>query len=509
MAIYKNYTAGMQLVIQENGEDVYYRFGETTFNGRNGDKFKIAPNFHVLSQDTNNTVIRVYLDWVSLGYSGSGGRVYGYINSQQLENSYTSISANQSLYMGARDFTINHSTVTQSSINVTCNVTTPWTLGSAESTTTIYSNVWAKQANLTGATDFNDEQNPTITYSNQAGNNVDSLQARIENSNGTVAYVGYRDIGKTGSSYTFPLTDSERNTLRTAATSNTLTVKFVLRTIISGNTYYSTINKTMTIVNANPTFDNFEFEDVNTTTVALTGNNQYNVNGYSNIKATIPVANKATANKQASMSKYRFTIGNNSVDITYSNSEDVSGTINNSPNGTYTVYAIDSRNNSKSVTKLADTVIAYENLYINPNTSNVVRNNNQVGTRAILTLNGTFWNNNFGLVTNTIKSVTYRLKQTDSSEWHDGTTAITLTTSDNTFTFSGEIASDNQDTSWNLEDAYNVEITISDELSTATISLLLNSAVPTLSLDKKGVGIMCAYDSSIGGYLQVNGVKIA
>ena len=455
--------------------------------------------------------------------------------------------------MGCKDFTIDHSSSIQGSVTVTCKVDTSWSLGDAESTTTIYSNVWPKQANLTGATDFNDEQNPTITYSNQAGTNVDSLQVRIENTAGSVAYVGYKDVSKTSNSFTFSLTESERNTLRSACSTNSLGVKFVLRTIISGNTYYSTINKTMTLVNANPTFNDFTFADTNATTVALTGNNQYNVNGYSNITATISTTNKATANKQASMSKYRFTIGNAATDITYSSNSDVSGTINNAVNGTYTVYAIDSRNNSTPVTKLATQVIQYSPLYINPTTTSVVRDNNQIGTNAVLTINGTFWNDNFGQITNTIKSVSYRIKKSNSSTWayfitndtnylanknyysynngqyvllvegtdynvgdtisgtvyqENGTTPITLTTSNNDFTFTGLIASDNQDTSWDLSDSYNVRITITDELSTATIDLLLNSGVPTLCLDKNGVGIMCAYDSSIGGYLQVNGVKI-
>ncbi len=555
MAIYKNYTAGMQLVIQENGEDVYYRFGEANFSGTNGNKFKIAPNFHVLSQDMNATVIRVFLDWVSLGYSGSGGRVYGYINGSQLENSYTSISANQSRYMGSRDITIYHDAASgQGATNVNCKVTTPWTLGSAESTTTIYTNVYPRQANLTNATDFNDEENPTIYYSNPAGNNVSSLQARIENSNGTVAYVDYRDVSKTGSQYTFPLTEAERNTLRAACTTNSMTVRFVLRTIIGGSTFWSTMNKTMRLVNYNPTFTDFTFEDTNPITVALTGNNQNCITGFSNIQATISTVNKATANKQATMSKYRFVIGDKSTDITYSDDTDVSGTINNAQNGTYQVYAIDNRNNSTPVTKLANEVINYQTIYLNPTSSNIQRNNNQVGTAAILTLNGTFWNGNFGTVNNAIESVSYKIKKTNSSTWtyfltkdtnylanknyysynngqytllivgvdynigdsitgsiyqENGTTVITPTISNNTFSFTGEIASDNQDTSWDLQDSYNVQIIVEDKLSISTINLILNTAIPTMSIDKNGVGIMCVYDPSIGGYLQVNGVRIA
>ena len=280
---------------------------------------------------------------------------------------------------------------------------------------------------------------------------------------------------------------------------NTGTIRLGLYSTIGGSTNASYIDRTFSIVNANPTFSNFEFEDTNTTTLALTGNNQYNVNGYSNIKATISTTNKATAKKSATMSKYRFAIGSNSVDINYSSSQEVSGTINKATNGTYNVYAIDSRNNSTLVTKLATKVIPYENIYINTVETNIARNNNQVGTSAILTLKGTFWNDTFGAVTNTIKSVTYRLKKTDSSQWINGTTTITPTINGNNFTFTGEIASDNQDTSWDLESSYNVEVTVTDELSTKTIILTLNSAIPTLSMDKNGVGIMCAYDSSKGG----------
>ena len=59
----------------------------------------------------------------------------------------------------------------------------------------------------------------------------------------------------------------------------------------------------MSITNANPTFYNFIFEDINSTTVSLTGNNQNVIIGYSNVRATIPLEYKAIANKQATMSK--------------------------------------------------------------------------------------------------------------------------------------------------------------------------------------------------------------
>ena len=83
-----------------------------------------------------------------------------------------------------------------------------------------------RQANLTSAPDFNDEANPTINYSNPAGNSVSSLEACISLT-GARDDIGYRAVSKTGSSYTFNLTEAERNVLRGACpNSNSLSVKF-------------------------------------------------------------------------------------------------------------------------------------------------------------------------------------------------------------------------------------------------------------------------------------------
>ena len=74
-----------------------------------------------------------------------------------------------------------------------------------------------RQATLSVAPNFNDEANPTITYINNAGNSVDGLQACISLT-GATDDIAYRDISKTGTSYTFNLTDAERLLLRQATT---------------------------------------------------------------------------------------------------------------------------------------------------------------------------------------------------------------------------------------------------------------------------------------------------
>ena len=296
-------------------------------------------------------------------------------------------------------------------------------------------------------------------------------------------------------------------------TSNSIQLGFAVETW-DGGTKLSSGNEVIIIgkiANANPIFDNFDFEDTNVTTVALTGsttNNVINVNGYSNIKATITTTDKAEAIKEASMVKYRFSIDDYSTDISYSSDTNVSGTINGARNGFYNIYAIDSRNNSTLVTKQATSIIDYTNITFDKQNCSLVRDNNQVGENAILTLRGSLWNDDFGQVVNSIKSVTYKLKKSDSSTWITGTTTITPTTSGDIFTFTGLIASDNLDTTWDLDANYNVQVIISDELSSASVDFILNSAVPTMSLDKAGVGVMCAYDSSVGGSFQVDGIDV-
>ena len=127
-----------------------------------------------------------------------------------------------------------------------------------------------RYATITSATNFTDIQNPTIQYSNPAGINVTSLQACISLT-GSNDDVSYRDISPTGTSYTFTLTEAERNVLRQATpNSNTLTVYFYVKTVLSGQTFYQNISATMTIVNGNPTFS-AQYLDTNSTTIAITG----------------------------------------------------------------------------------------------------------------------------------------------------------------------------------------------------------------------------------------------
>lgn len=190
-----------------------------------------------------------------------------------------------------------------------------------------------RAATLTAAPNFNDEENPTITYSNLAGNSVGALEACISDLDNNVL-VSYRAITKTGTSYTFNLTDAERTALRNKCnTANSMTVKFYVRTTINGNTYWSNLQKTLTIVNANPTL-NPTITDTNSTTTAKTGNSSIFVKGLSNAAITTGAA----AKKGATITSVKITCGSKTLTA--------NGTINAVESGTFTITATDSRGNT-------------------------------------------------------------------------------------------------------------------------------------------------------------------
>ena len=352
-----------------------------------------------------------------------------------------------------------------------------------------------RQATVTSATDFTDETNPTIKYSNPAGFRIN---ARLEFAGSAIR----RDnIANTGT-YTFALTEEERNLLRSKTpNSNTLTVREIIATCIGGTTEtnWSWQDKKMSIVNANPIFSNFEFEDTNPITLALTGNNQNIIQGYSNVKATIPVVNIATAQKSATMSKYSFVVSDVQRDITYSSTSSTNNTIEGVKSGVFNVYAIDSRNNSTLVTKNALQTIAYNPL-IKGNIS--INRNNGTSEQTTLVIDGKADLVDFGETANSIQQAKYRYKQTDSDTWSNYNNITLTIDQEGNFSFNGLIQGDTNE-GFDIEHSYNIEVYVQDELSDITYTANLGSGKPGLAMHKQGVGIMGKYDTNEGGLLQI------
>lgn len=321
-------------------------FTTTSCEGRS-----LTFNWSVKSQNvaSNQTTI----NWSLVG---SGDYTYGWvtcgnfkvkIDNKQVYYSTTRVNVYSGTVVASGTYTFTHDNNGNKSftayveagiyyVSVNCSGSGSWSLPQI-----------SRNATITKAPNFNDEQNPTINYTNPAGNNVTSLQACISLT-GSADDVPYRDISKTGTSYTFNLTEAERNTLRQATTGKTRTIYFYIKTIINGNTLYNSYAVTFSIVNGNPIINTLSYQDSKSSTVAITQNNQLIIQNQSTLQLTIT---GVSAQKYASISKVTYSINSYVVDITSSYTNPVNiGTINFSSNFNLIVTATDSRGFSTSKT---------------------------------------------------------------------------------------------------------------------------------------------------------------
>ena len=125
------------------------------------------------------------------------------------------------------------------------------------------------------------------------------------------------------------------------------------------------------------------------------------IKGYSGLTISAP-ANPLTTRAYAT-NKYISLGGSASKTSTSATSHTISNVSTNS----YNIYATDSRDFGLSRSTTID-LLDYSLPKINVAT--ITRNTGE-GTSAFLTLEGTFWNNSFGAVTNTIKNVKLWIKQ--------------------------------------------------------------------------------------------------
>lgn len=320
-----------------------------------------------------------------------------------------------------------------------------------------------RQANITAAPNFTDIQNPTVTYSNPAGNNVTSLQICIAKPDGTGLGISYRDISKTGTSYTFNLTETERNSLRQATpNSSTINVTFYIKTVIGGNTFYSSSTKTLTIVNANPTISSITYEDINSTTTNITGNNQLIIRNNSTVQFNLTTL---TSLKYATLSNVKITINGvtktTSLSGTSVSSLNINfGTVNLSSNGNATIVITDSRGLTTTYTK-ALTMLNWEL----PNAIITCQRKFNYYSETDINVDANYSSlNNLNTIT-----IQYQYKKTTDSSY----SAL-------------ETLQDNVTTTFTIDNLYawNVKVIITDLLGSTTYNLFVDKGIPIIYIDK-------------------------
>ena len=323
-----------------------------------------------------------------------------------------------------------------------------------------------RQASITNAPNFNDEDNPTINYSNPAGTAATSLQACISLT-GANADVPYRDISITSSSYTFNLTTAERNTLLQNTTGKSRTVYFVIKTVINGTTLTNSKAVTFSVVNGSPAISSVTYQDSNATTIAITGNNQQIVQNQSTLQLTIT---GVQALKSATINKVQYSINGYTVDITSSYTSPVNiGTINYSTNFNLNVIVTDSRGFVTTKT-IAVTMLAWKLPYA---TINIARQSNYYSTTNILA-------NAYYSSVNSHNSVTiqYKYKKVSESTYSSPVTIQNGVQTTGTF--------DNQYD-------YDFQFIITDLFGSTTYNMVLAKGIPLMFFDSglNSVGINC------------------
>lgn len=430
----------------------------------------VTENSYSVANNTSNVTIKVQVWRTNSGYETYGNGTC-YVNCDGVDYSQSISSSQKFTYNSytqvfSKTLTINHNANGSKSIYVSSYIDHSRFNSTSQGFTVNLTNI-PRQATITNAPNFNDTQNPTITYSNSAGSSASSLQACISLT-GSNSDIAYRDISKTGTSYTFNLTEAERNVLRQATTtSNSRTVYFYIKTVINGSTFYTNKAVTLSIVNANPTF-NVSYLDTNSTTTNITGNNQQIIQNNSTLRINIT---NATGVKYATLKTASINV-NGAVTTQNISGSSVTfnvGTLNVTNNITIPVTVTDSRNN-KTTTNLTIQILSWAL----PSAIITMERENNFYTSTNLTVNADYSSlNNKNTIT-----IQYQIKKTIDANYGALTTI-----------------SDNVETTFNADNQYswNVKVILTDKIGTTTYNLLLYKGIPLMYWDKilSSVSINC------------------
>lgn len=268
---------------------------------------------------------------------------------------------------------------------------------------------------FTTADSFTDEENPTFAYSVEPNyfqwdspykyvacvkDTVTSVQVGLS-FDGETLDIPYRDISSGTTSYTFNLTEEEREILRQKAQgSSTVPIYYVTKTArykeaksstklpeFSGE-FISKIQRSLTIVGCEPSI-NPTIVDIKEETLALTGDENTVIRYESMMEFGI----RATASKNATIVSQSVTCGSKTV------SGLEFGVIQDPESGFFTFKAVDSRN------LVAEEVIQ-KNLieYVKPTCYQKleIALSGETGASIDLTVNGNCFNGSFGAADNTL-----------------------------------------------------------------------------------------------------------
>lgn len=266
--------------------------------------------------------------------------------------------------------------------------------------------------------------------------------------------------------------------------SNAMTGKIVVTTY-SGSTVIGTSSCAIIahVVNSNPTLD-ASYEDSNSATVAITGDNQYIIRNNSTLKISV---SNAQALNSATLKTLTAVVNGNAYTGTLKGSTGVInvGVVNVSYDTEVTVKIVDSRGN---VGQKKITVLVYD--WSLPSAIIKLNRKSNYYSESVLNVNA-----NYASIggKNTV-TIRYRTKKVSDSSY--GSYATIQNNTDTNFTADNEYE-------------WNVQVEVSDRIGKTTYNLILPNGIPVAYVDIKkysfGVNCFPKHDKS----LEVNGVCIS
>ena len=335
---------------------------------------------------------------------------------------------------------------------------------------------------INSVTGANISDSMSVNYTEYVGSYTNNLVITL---NGSII----QTVSNYTSAASFNLNSSALSRIYSAVTtSKTVTLGFYLNTY-DGSTLLGAsdvVTKVLNITNSAPTIGSITYLDTNSTTTAITGNNQYIIRNNSRLRITVSAL---TALNNASLSSLKLSGGGINTTITLSGSTASSkvydaGVINQSSNFTLTATLTDSRGftATKSITVLVYDWVLPAAVITAQRVDNYYSTTNVKASATYSNIGG---NNSI--------TITAQYKKTSDASY---SSSVTLTDGVTT-----QISLDN-----NYE--WNLKVTIADRIGSTVYNLVIGRGLPIWFLDRllNSIGVNCFPQQE--NSLEVNGLRL-
>lgn len=380
------------------------------------------------------------------------------------------------------NFTLNHNSQGQKSFSVSIQAGIYYYAVNCTGSGSFSLPTISRISNITAINGANTSDVLSVAYTEYVANYTNNLIIKLNNTM-------LQTITNYNSGAGFNLSDSALSAIYNAVTTaKTVTLAFILQTY-DGSTLLgtsATVNKTLNINDSNPTIGALTYRDSKSSTVTITGNNQYIIRNNSTLEVTV---SNLTAINSATLSSLTVSGGGLSQTRSLSGTTDASevfslGTVNQSNNFTLTVTLTDSR--GYTATK-AVTILIYD--WVLPTAVITAQRVDNYYTTTNVTPTSTY--SSIG-GHNTI-TITAQYKKTSDSSYG---ASVTLT--------------DGQATSLSLDNNYEwtLKITVADLIGSTIYNLVIGRGLPIFFIDRvnNSVGVNCFPQQDAS--LEVNGVRL-